>query len=128
MTCGDTMIVTLPQASVDSHLWIVISDPDADPDKVVIVNMTSWREDKDQACILNIGDHPYVSRRTCINYGGAKVVTRDGLDALMASGKVKADAKCSDALLLRIRNGVADSRMSLGIVEVLVNQGVIDEP
>jgi hypothetical protein len=54
---GDTLLVALPNTSVDSHLWMVISDP-TQSDEVLIVNFTSWREDKDQACVLNRGDHP----------------------------------------------------------------------
>jgi hypothetical protein len=66
MNAGDTLLIDAPGTTLDSHLWIVISDPALDPQRVVLVNMTSHRADKDQACVLEMGDHPYVSHRTCI--------------------------------------------------------------
>lgn len=27
-----------------SHLWVIISDPEQDPDNVMIVNLTSWKD------------------------------------------------------------------------------------
>jgi len=128
MDAGDTFLVDRPNTSYDSHLWIVISDPAVDADRVVIVNLTSHRADKDQACVLEVGDHPYVAHRTCVNYNGAKVVRDADIAFLLRTGKTRACAACSAALLQRIRDGIPESRMTLGIVEVLVEQGVIDDP
>jgi hypothetical protein len=58
MDAGTTLHVPQPGASYDSHLWMIISDPKNDP--VLIVNFTSWEDWKDQACVLNVGDHPYI--------------------------------------------------------------------
>ena len=127
MNPGDTVIVALRDTSVDSHLWIVISDTVVAPDRVVIVNMTSWRSDKDQACVLEVGDHSYVTHRTCINYADAKIQTTANLETLIAKGMVQRHATCSEELLVRIRDGVNESRMKMHIVEELVAQGVIDE-
>jgi hypothetical protein len=57
MNAGDTFIIPVPGTSYDSHLWMLISDPQAG-EFGVIVNFTSWRADKDQACIVEPGDHP----------------------------------------------------------------------
>ena len=127
MNAGDTLIVAIPGTSLDSHLWIVISDPEADPAHVVIVNMTSWRSDKDQACVLDVGDHPYVSKKTCVNYSDAKIHPSDDLARLLTCGKIQSHAACSASLLSRIRNSIADSRMKMGVVELLVSQGVIED-
>ena len=61
MNPGDTLLIVLPGTSLDSHLWIVISDP-SQHESCVIVNLTSWRSDKDQSCVLKPGDHPYITR------------------------------------------------------------------
>jgi hypothetical protein len=58
MQSGDTFLIPEPGASYDSHLWIVLSNPADDETKVLIVNLTTWRKDKDQACVLVAGDHP----------------------------------------------------------------------
>ena len=43
MQAGTTLHVPDPGASYDSHLWMIISDPGQDAEKVLIVNMTSWQ-------------------------------------------------------------------------------------
>ena len=127
MNAGDTLLVAEPGTSYDSHLWIVVSDPSSDPDHVVMVNMTSFRTDKDQACVIHVGDHPYVTHDTCINYEDAKVVTVPQIELLRTSGKVVSFAPCSSSLLQRIRDAVPDSRMKLGVVSILVDQSVIED-
>ena len=127
MKGGDTIIVALPNASVDSQLWSVISDPEIDQDNIVIVNMTSWRSDKDQACVLDVGDHCYVKHRTCINYEDAKIQSAANLEALLSSGKIAPHVTCSEELLVRIRNSVNESRMKMSVVDILVSQGVVEE-
>ena len=60
METGDTLIIPIPGVNLDSHLWIVISNPIADPERIVLVNFTKYRADKDQACVLNVGDHEFI--------------------------------------------------------------------
>ena len=62
MKAGDTILIAEPGTSNDSHLWMVISDPEQDA-KCLIVNFTSWRADKDQACVIEYDEHPYVNTR-----------------------------------------------------------------
>lgn len=69
MKTGDTFRFR----SGDPHLWIVISDPAKDADKVLIVNVTSWRGDKDQTCLVGPGDHPLIEHNSCINFRGSRV-------------------------------------------------------
>lgn len=126
MQAGDTMMVAEPGTSLDSHLWIVISDPQQNSDQIVIVNLTSFRPDKDQACVLDVGDHPFIQKRTCVNYADAKVQPAASLQKLLDSGKIKSHAKCSSELLAKIRAGVAESMMELGIADVLAEQGLVD--
>jgi len=121
---GDTFLVASPETTYDSHLWIVINDPNVNGD-CVIVNFTSWRQDKDQACVLELGDHPYIRRKTCVNYKDAKHMDQTKLDTLVASKGLKRHDPVSQPLLQRIREGVYESRMELRIVEVLEAEGVI---
>jgi hypothetical protein len=123
---GDTLLVIEPGTSYDSHLWIIISDPRKDAERVVIVSMTSYRADKDQACVLDVGDHPYIRKPTCINYIDAKVVSIAAIESLIASGKVSGHHRCSAALLTRIRAGIPDSRITMERYEILVEQGLVD--
>jgi hypothetical protein len=51
MKAGDTFI----PARFDHHLWIVLSDPKANPDNVVIVNFTTHTLDEEPHCIIQKG-------------------------------------------------------------------------
>jgi hypothetical protein len=44
MEAGDTFY--LPDKAADGHLWIVISAPGKNPDRVLLVSMTSYDVDK----------------------------------------------------------------------------------
>jgi hypothetical protein len=49
---------------VYEHFWVVPSDPEKDSARVAIVNFTSYSADKHQACIVIVGDHPWVWKKT----------------------------------------------------------------
>ncbi len=93
MNAGDTFLVDEPATSYDSHLWMVVSAPERDRDRVVILNLTSWRADKDQACVLEPGDHPYVRHRSCVRKR-SRVAERPACDRIRQ--KRPADALCQD--------------------------------
>ena len=127
MKAGDTFIIEQPGTSLDSHLWMVISDPNVDPHEVVLLNFTTWRADKDQACIVEVGDHAFIRHRTCVNYGGAKVVSAAAIQSLVTNGRIAPRQPLSTDLLERIRNGAAESRsMPMGVAAILARQGLID--
>lgn len=124
MKAGDTIYIPNPVTSVDSHLWMVISDPSID-EQCVIVNFTSWRADKDQACVVESHEHPYLAHRSCINFKDAKLVSNSDLDSLIEKRQLQNKAPLSPALLQRIRDSVPDSHMNFNCVEVLVDQGLV---
>jgi hypothetical protein len=129
MNAGDTFLIPLPGTSLDSHLWVVISDPNIDPDKVLIVNSTTQRADSDPACVLQAGEHPFVHHATCVNYAGAKVVSASDLQLLLQRGKLSSHAPVLPALLKRMRDGAGSSRrMSLSHADILMDQGLISFP
>jgi hypothetical protein len=126
MKPGDTFIIDEPGTSLDSHLWIVISDPVTNPEEVVLVNFTKHRADKDQACIVDPGDHPFIKHRTCVEYRRAKVRSAKDLSTLLSGGQITPHAPASPDLLARIRAGVPQSRMRNEHVLILVAQGLVD--
>lgn len=112
----------------DDHLWMVISDPTIDDSLVLLVNLTSWRADKDQSCRLNPGDHPAVHHNSVIYYDGSRVHSDAHLNWLLNSGKIVLDVPLSPELLQRIREGAGDSsRMKLAHGKILIDQGLISE-
>jgi hypothetical protein len=109
-----------------SHLWVVVSDPAADPDHVVIVNMTTDRG-IDRSCILNAGDHPFVVRQTCMRYDMARIVKNSELERFASSSTITVHERVSEEVLARIRQGAAaSSQIPLGCKQVLIDQRLIE--
>ena len=61
---------------IPSHPWVVISDPEINPDDVLIVNLTDAEKHDDQSCVLNESDYPEVlAKPSCVAYRWAKVTS-----------------------------------------------------
>ena len=125
MNAGDTFFVR--DRFIDTHLWVVISDPAKDPDRVLMVSMTTYEPYKEKACLLEAGDHPRVTHSTCIAYDEARLIALKSLTALRDGGRLSVQDPVSDALLSRIREGVSRStRIKFKYVELLLDQGLIE--
>ena len=124
MNAGDTFFLVLPFD--DDHLWVVISDPSLDAQNVVAVNFTSWRADKDQACIVQPGVHPFITSKSCIAYRDARVRPDQYWNTRVESGGAKQQNAVTAALLARIRQGAKVSKfIELEKLKILEDQGVI---
>jgi len=53
----------------DDHLWIVIGIAEDSPAKALLVNVTDIENVEDYSCILELGDHHRVTKRSAVNYG-----------------------------------------------------------
>lgn len=94
----------------DPHLWMIISDPDQNPDAVLIVMFNTLRDLRhDPACVLDKGDHPFINRPTWVNYRMGRVTSMTSLRALEAVGKLSRHEPLSWQTLRRIRVGAAES-------------------
>lgn len=65
---GLTFLSRNPKNST-RHLFIVISS--IIDEKVLLVNVTSKKENNDHTCVLDKGDHPFVRHDSIINYAEA---------------------------------------------------------
>ena len=91
-----------------SHLWIVLTDPDPSDGKVVVVMVVSEKPHTDKTVAMNSGDHPFFHHATNIDYGTAKHFPRAKLETeINAKGKLRQDV--SPALLEKARAGIFGS-------------------
>lgn len=121
---GDTF--QLHNASIDSHLHIIISDPSLNTDRIVTVNFTSWREDKDQSCIVESNEHPFITHRSCIDYRREQLISLSDYERVMESGNLISHDPVSEVLLKRILAGAEISpHIPLGNRQILIDQGLI---
>jgi len=122
MNAGDTYLFP----SADKHLWVVISEPSFDPQQVVVVMLASWKPHCDQDCILEIGDHPFVRHRTCVEYHRATIETDATLEHAKRRGLLIPKDPASTVLLQRIRQACQDADMRNDCREALRIQGIIE--
>jgi hypothetical protein len=106
------------------HLFVVVSDPHMDPNRVLIVNMTTDYGKQDQSCVLLPGDHPFVTHRTCMYYAGSRIESNRTLEWMISSATAKVCEPVSAEVLDRIRQGVAISdHASFEAKQILTEQG-----
>jgi len=111
-----------------SHPWVILSDPDINPDDVLIVNYTDARNTSDDACELDIGDHPSViTKPTRVYYQLAKVTSIAMLKKCDDSGLLTHRTPVPSKTLDRILAGASDSDELKNAHRLLLrNQGLID--
>ena len=71
MQIGDTFIWK-PDTSPDEHLYIVMTDPSKNDGKFVVFNLTKSAH-APKSFILKIGDHPYISKDSDVNFGDGMI-------------------------------------------------------
>ena len=124
MKSGDTFRPA--DRSVDIHLWVIISDPMQDPSRVLIVSLTTFMPKKESACLLDVGDHPSISRSTCVAYNLANAPSIIQLEQARDDGVLIPSIPVTSEILHRIREGAALSRkLPIGFGELLESQGLI---
>ncbi len=124
MTAGDCFY-NKSAKSVPSHPWVIISDPDLDPDNVVIANFTDADGHHDSTCILTTEDVPWLKKRSCIAYQYAKLTSVELLKSATAQGLLFNYEKVTNEVLQRIRDGAAMSEETRNdCLEILRLQGL----
>jgi hypothetical protein len=125
MRAGDAFF--LKSVAADKHLWVIISDPESHPDEVLFVSMTSYDITKEDGCLINQDEHPFVKHKTCIDYSHARHATSAQLDTLLAAQQILQATSVSDDLLERIRMGASSSEdLAQRYKKLLRSQGLID--
>ena len=66
MDASATFLLAEDHQDIDPHLWVVLSDPIQNSNQVVLVSLTTWREDKDQACVIPDTERPRRGHRRVV--------------------------------------------------------------
>jgi hypothetical protein len=114
LKCGDTFL--LPKSSNDTeHLWIVITEPDANGESVC-VNITTRRSYSETTVVLQPGNHPFIAHESVIFYADARIIKLKNVEmALNAAVKKFACVSkdpCGADLLRRIQAGMIASKQA----------------
>jgi hypothetical protein len=127
MEAGFTFRLRGEHRDIDDHLWLIVSNPARDAEQVLILSITTHKAHKDQACIIERGEHPDVTHRSCVAYDVARLVSVAQLYTLKDSGAIEMREPVAAALLARIRACAADSeRLAMKYADLLIEQGLLD--
>jgi hypothetical protein len=106
------------------HLWVILTDPTAYPECIIIVNLSSCDNNRrhDPACVLKPGEHWFIRHNTFVYYRGAIALTlRQLIDA-----NISLKTAVTPSILERIRDGASRTdRLSHHIRKHLIEQGII---
>lgn len=108
MRAGDAFF--LKSVAADKHLWVIISDPERHPDQVLFVSMTSYDVTKEDVCLIDRGEHPFVTHKTCIDYAKARHATSAQLESLLTAKQIIRATSVTVDLLERFLRGGLDQR------------------
>ena len=127
MEAGSTFLLSEEHQDIDKHLWVVLSDPTKNDREVLIVSLTTHKPHKDQACIVDPGEHPWVTHKTCVAYDFARTLSLEQLKELRYSGSIQLNEPVSKALLARIRQSAGNSvRLKMKYADLLIDQGLLE--
>lgn len=113
---GDAFLV--PSGPSGSHLFIVLNDPDDFSNFgygkhlcVVSVNFSSVGAQTkfDQSCIVQTGDHPFITRESYAYYQGLRMDRASDIKKHIDSGAWQLKEKVSQELLDKLREGLQTS-------------------
>ncbi len=107
ITAKFTFLAPTPKYRNTFHLYIIISIVDT---KALFVNVTTKKASSDVSCVLQVGDHDFITRESVINYGDAKIAEIDKLKEAIDKRIFKPQKPITDDLLIRILKGARNSK------------------
>lgn len=117
---GDTFLYK--PAVLPTHLFIVVSNPQKHDELVLVSSVTTARTFVDPACVLDIGDHPFIEHRSFVLYEKAQRWTKAFVQQLRPMEPLTA------VVLARVVAGAAASRfLTIEHYDFLAAQGLFDE-
>ena len=122
------------ETSVATHTYVIISDPSVNPENLIAVNFTGYdmamrdMHRNDPACLVNRGDHPYITKPTSVNYAEYASFSPASLGVFEGKDLIQHLEPVSPALLARMRKGAFDSKFPpKKLLNALKAQGVTAE-
>lgn len=108
------------------HVWVIISDPQADSDRIVLVPMSSFEYYKDCSCRIDAGEHKSAKHESVIEYEHAEITTTQELHKRIKAHEVRRRDNFSKELISRIHEGAeATPHLRGECYDILQGQGLV---
>ena len=125
---GDTFLNNATE-NLKTHLWVILSNPNLNSDKIVLVNFTTvyGNDFEDLSCVLKDGNHSFIKHDSYVSYRDAIIVSSTNLDTLKKSNSIKLHNHCEYDLLKKVLDGAEKTQfLKLEIYGILEEQGLFD--
>jgi hypothetical protein len=119
MKLGETF---LTNASTSSHLWIVIGINN--DGQIALVNLTTKHPNKDESCIIQREEHPFIKHETIAEYRMARPLNPDEVKLPDQIGIRKRFDPVSKSLLERLQKGALASKFTPQNVQQVVRESM----
>lgn len=106
------LIPSGPQHDPDRlHLFILLTDPVTAEKLVLIVSVSSIKDGvwHDTTCILEVGDHPFITRRSWVNYWTSRIEPAEKLTNGVHRGVLIPQDMVESHIFQRICKGMFES-------------------
>lgn len=90
------------------HLCVCLTSPCAKGD-ILTVTVQTYRPGFDTSCILDVGDHEFLTHKSIATYSHATKVGGTATEKLVADGTYELKAPVNQAILNRLRDGLKAS-------------------
>ena len=87
------------------HLCVCLTSP-CDKDNILIVTIQTYRPNFDTSCILDVGDHEFITHKSIATYARATKVGGTATQKLIDNGTHTQKASVSAAILKKLRDGL----------------------
>jgi hypothetical protein len=106
-----------PSDSSKKHMYVVLTEPVDTATRRACVLWVCWssvREGRfhDDTCILDVGDHPFITRRTWVNYEQSAIVTVEEIRKNLNRGVLTKEDPLKESALNRIVEGLGVSEFT----------------
>lgn len=108
--------------SPNGHLYVVLSDPTKDPERVVVANFTTREPGCDETCVVTKREHRWLSHDSVVAYQFAKHTTQRSLEFGIKAGLLKTHDRASPELVAKVAKGLLDSKVVPEVIKQTVRQ------
>jgi hypothetical protein len=108
--------LVLRDARMGTHLWFVLTDPDPEHNRKVLVMLVTVRAHTERTLHLEAGDHPFIRHTSAVDFGTATYAPAARLEEALTSGRATLAADMSPLLLERVRAGLLASPRTPNVI------------
>lgn len=103
LSVGNTLLIPTPPTN-KKHLFIIIAI-EKGSDVALLVNIISATIACDNTCYVTIGEHPFVTHESVINYGDSRITPIANLEYNLNNGFFEKLTPVTRKLLRKIQDG-----------------------